>query len=294
MWLSLRKITALLVFSCGLGMLPTGGVAQTVSPDLFSSIRPSSQSVELGTTATVFGALVNGGSTPIDDCRIALPANAPAGLVLHYQTTDPTTNLPIGTPDTPVTVPGNNGVQTFILSFTGTAGEPFDVAAFAPSFVCGAGDSALTAAVFPGYGTLDLAMSTTPVPDIIAATGTSGNQDIVTMPYNGAGAFAVAGINLGVAGPITVSVDTSSIRFPVAAIICETASDTGQCLAAPAATVSLDYQGGTVNTFSVFLQATGGSPVVLLTDEAFVNFTDAQGLLRGTTSVTVSATSDDG
>jgi hypothetical protein len=265
----------------------SAGAAPTVSPFLGSAILPLSRSVELGTSATVFASLVNGTTASLDSCLVALPDGAPAGLTLHYQTTDPATNLPTGTPDTPVSIPGNNGVQSFILTFTGMTGEPFDVTTLAPSFLCGSGDSAVAAPVFPGISTLDLAMSTTPVPDIVAAIAEPGETGVVSIPFNGVGAFAVMGINLGVTAPITVSVDTSSLRFPVVATICQTASDTGQCMAPPAATVSVGFGGETIQTFSVFLQATGGSELSLLTDRIFVDFTDSQGMVRGATSVGV-------
>jgi hypothetical protein len=293
MRLSLRSLAVLVTIACASHSVPVaesqaaGGAAPTVSPSLLSAILPASRSVELGTTATVFAALVNGTATALDNCQVVLPDGAPAGLTMRYQTTDPATNLATGTPDTPVTIQGNNGLQTFVLSFTGTAGEPFDTAALAPSFTCGSGDKAVAAPAWPGVNTVDLAMSTTPVPDIVATTGTPGTQDTVVLPFNGAGAFSVAGVNLGVAAAITVSVDTSSLRFPVVATVCQTASDTGQCVAPPAATASLAYDGGTIQTFSVFLQATGGSELVLITDRAFVSFTDDQGLLRGATSVAV-------
>ena len=297
MRLSLRHVAVLVTIACVADIVPLGDgeaadrAVPTVSPFLDSAILPASRSVELGSTATVYAALVNGSTAAFDNCQIALPNGAPTGLTMHYQTTDPATNLATGTPDTPVTIPGNNGVQTFVLSFTGTAGEPFDASALAPSFTCGSGDGALAAPIWAGLNTVDLAMATTPVPDIVAVTGTPGTQDIVILSYNGAGvfagAFSVAGFNLGIAAPITVSVDTSGLRFPVSALICQTAPDTGQCMAPPTTTVSLAYDGGAIETFSVFLQATGGSGVVLITDRAFVNFTDDQGLSRGAASVGV-------
>ena len=104
-----------------------------------------SRAVALGQPATVFATMLNAGTTPLAGCQIGLLADAPQGLSLSYQTTDPTTNTPVGTPDTPVTIPGNHGMQTFELSFTGTA--PFSVDTLPLNFGCA---GAPPAAIFPG------------------------------------------------------------------------------------------------------------------------------------------------
>ncbi len=71
-------------------------------------------------------------------------------------------------------------------------------------------------------------------------------------------AFAVASANVGVTAPITVSVDTGAETLPATATICQSNPSSGQCLATPAASVSLDFAAGSAPTFSVFLQSTGG------------------------------------
>ena len=88
-------------------------------PTLVAAVLPVSRAVQLGSTATVFETLINSGSSPLADCAIQLPANAQPGLTLGYQTTDPATNQLTGAPNTPVTIPGNGGAQSFLLSFQG-------------------------------------------------------------------------------------------------------------------------------------------------------------------------------
>jgi hypothetical protein len=146
---------------------------------------------------------------------------------------------------------------------------------------------AAPAAVAPGVDTIDLAMSSTPVADIIALAATVTGNGIVQIPLNGAAAFAVASANVGVAAPITVSVDTGSASLPLSATICQSNPGTGQCLAAPSTSVSLDDTAGATPTFSVFLQSTGAIAFAPAISRAFVRFRDASGGLHGSTSVAV-------
>ncbi len=70
--------------------------------------------------ATIFASVINSGADALQNCRIALAVSAPAGLNLNYQTTDPATNSLTGAPNTPVAIPGNNGLQTSLIAFDGT------------------------------------------------------------------------------------------------------------------------------------------------------------------------------
>jgi hypothetical protein len=59
--------------------------------------------------------MLNGGSAALNNCQIALPASAPAGLSLTYQATqatNPATNAPVGTSNTPVTLPANGSASS--------------------------------------------------------------------------------------------------------------------------------------------------------------------------------------
>jgi len=249
---------------------------------LVASVLPGSRSVELGSPATIFATMINSGAAALDNCQVSLPATAPAGLTLGYQTTDPATNVPTGTPNTPVSIPGADGIQTFLLSFQGTAA--FSAPAMPLLFAC---DNTPPAAIEPGVDTVDLVMSATPVADIIALAATTTNNGIAELPNGGVGAFAVASINIGVTAAITVSVDTGSATLPVALSICQTDPGTGECLAPPAASVSLSYAGNTAPTFSVFLQSSGAIAFAPATARVFVRFKDAGGGLHGSTSVAI-------
>ncbi len=250
----------------------------------FASVLPGSRSVALGTPATVFATVINAGSTDLTGCQISAAVTAPAGLALSYQTTDPATNALTGTPNTPVTIAANNGVQSFLISYQGST--PFDAPSMPIDFDCA---GAMPATVVTGVDTVDLLMSSTPVADIIALSATPTANGVISVPAGSTGAFAVASTNIGVGSQITVSVDTGSVTLPVNLTLCQSNPSTGQCLAAPTASVNLNYQAGTTPTFSVFAQATGTIPFAPATNRVFVRFEDASGDLHGSTSVAVQA-----
>ena len=249
-----------------------------------AAVLPDSRSVQLGNPATIFASVLNAAPTALADCRIALPVTAPSGLSLSYQTTDPATNALTGTPNTPATIPGANGVQSFLISLQGTTA--FSVTAMPLDFDC-LGNA--PAAVIPGVDTLDLTLSSTPIPDIIALAATPTNNGIVEVPAGGAAAFAVASTNVGAAAPITVSADTGTANLPLALTLCQSNPGTGQCLATPSASVPVNDAAGARPTFSVFLQASGPIALDPADSRIFVRFKDGSGGLHGSTSVAVEA-----
>jgi|HubBroStandDraft_1064217.scaffolds.fasta_scaffold00135_14 hypothetical protein len=257
-------------------------VATAVPTALVAAVLPGSRSVEVGNPATIFATMINSGPSALDDCQIQLPQNVTAGLTLSYQTTDPASNTPTGAPDTPVTIAGNGGAQSFILSFTGTT--PFTEPALPLAFSCaGTGPAAVT----PGVDTVDLSISSTAVADIITGAVTATDNGIIEVPNGGATAFAVASVNIGAEDFITVSADTGSASLPLTLSICQTDPTSGQCMAAPAAHVSLEYPSQATPTFSVFLQATGAIPFSPGTSRVFVRFEDGNGGFHGSTSLAI-------
>ena len=149
-------------------------------------------------------------------------------------------------------------------------------------------DNADTASVIPGVNTLALTVDSNPVPDIIALAETQTNNGIVQVPTGGAGAFAVATTNLGIAGNILITADTGSLTLPVTLTLCETNPSTAQCLSPPASTVTHDFSAGETPTFSIFAASTGAIAANPATDRVFVNFNDVSGgTLRGSTSVAI-------
>jgi len=118
-------------------------------------------------------------------------------------------------------------MQTYVIAMTPTS-------AFAPTdlgFNFG-GENTARVEKLGGLNTLLLSASTTPVPDVVALGATIGNTGIVNIPGNtGTGVFGVATVNVGVAGPITVSAETSGANLPVNIALCETDPATALVLA---------------------------------------------------------------
>lgn len=256
-------------------------------PKIVASVLPGARSVQIGTPATILASVINASATALDNCQILLPPTAPTGLTLDYQTTDPTTNALIGSLDMPVTIAGNGGLQTFLLSFKSST--PLTAYTMAVEFDCSQGNVTNVAAVVPGVNTVDITLSSTPIADIIALAATSTGNGIVELPNGGVGAFSVASENLGIADSITVFALPSSSALPVSATICQTNPHTAQCLTPPAGSITLDYAHGATPTFSVFLQSSGAIPFDPANSRINVEFWDGNGNLYGLTSVAIEA-----
>lgn len=254
----------------------------TVPASLEAAVLPDSRSVEIGTIATVFAIMLNTGAPSLTDCQIALPSTAPGGLTMAYQTTSATTNVPTGTPNTPVTIAGDNGAQNFLLSFKST--EAFAVTDLAPVFSCTGSQAAPST---PGVNTVDLLFSATPVTDIIALAATTAGNGTVSMPVGGDAAFSIATINNGAAGTLTVSVDTGTADLPLSFSVCATDSTTGACLDSPGTSLVQAFPANSTHTYSVFLGATAAIPFSPATARVFLRFLDSDDVSHGATSVAV-------
>ena len=246
---------------------------------LVAAVLPSSRSVQVGTTATAFAALINAGSNTAIACALTLVTSLPATFT--YQTTDPATNQVTGSPNTPVNVEAG-ATQSFVFALTPTA--PIAPTDFQFSFDCA---NSGPAPINTGLNTLLLSASATPVPDIVALAATLTNDGILNIPgANGTGAFAVATVNVGVSGSITASADTGGASLPVIIFICQTNPGTGACLASPSNTVATTINANATPTFAVFVQGSGNVPFDPAANRIFVRFSSG-GVTRGSTSVAV-------
>jgi hypothetical protein len=237
--------------------------------------------VQVGKTATFFGTMINGSSdTSATNCTIA--PTTPLSASFFFQTTDYSTNNTTGSANTPVTIaPGTP--QGFLLGFTPTAAfDPTDVSF---SFTC---TNAPPAPTYKGVNTLLLSSAQTPTSDIIALSATITGDGIVDIPGTaGAGAFVVATANVGAAGTITALANAGMSNLPVTITICQTNPISGQCLSAPTASVSTAIGAGATPTFAIFVQGNGSVPFQPAANRVFVQFQDAGGKTRGSTSVAV-------
>jgi hypothetical protein len=247
---------------------------------LVAAVLPSSRSVQLGTTATAFATIINGGSAMATSCGISAITSVPANF--SFQTTNPATNQITGTPNTPVDIPAGQA-QTYVFAFAPTA-------LFAPTdvqfnFSC---TNSNPAPIQTGLNTLLLSASNTPVPDIVALAATPSNDGIANIPGNtGTGVFAVATVNVGSSGSITVSADTGSATLPVNIFLCQTNPATGQCISGIDSTVTTTINANATPTFGIFIQGNGNVPFDPAANRIFVRFKDGGGVTRGSTSVAV-------
>jgi hypothetical protein len=252
----------------------------TEAASLRAAILPSSRSVQVGTTATAFATVINPTASAVNGVRVSLNTPLPANF--SFQPTDPTTNVPIGSPGDSVDIPPG-GKQTFVIALTPVAPiDPTDV-----SFAFSGGN----APVISGVDTLLFSASVTAVPDIIALAATINNDGIVNVPGpNGNGVFAVATINLGADAAITATADTGTAQLPVTIFLCQTNPANSRCLNPQAPTtnpVTADISTGGTATFGIFVAGSGTVAFDPATNRIFVRFKDANGVVHGTTSVAV-------
>jgi virginiamycin B lyase len=139
--------------------------ASAETSPLVASVLPASRSVASGNTATAFATIINSGASALNNCQIVPLSSIPASF--SYQTTNPSTNALTGSPNTPVTIAGGNGSQSFVIALTSNA--PFTPINVALSFICNAVDAAIP---LVGVNTLLLSGSATAVPDVIALSAT--------------------------------------------------------------------------------------------------------------------------
>ena len=162
----------------------------TVTPaqptTIFAAVAPNARTTTIGVAVTAFASIVNAGSNPAIACSIALPNGVPA--TFFYQTTDPTTNNPTGTGNTPANIaPGN--VQTFYFAVTPTQLMSQDIRLV---FSC---SNASPAPVFQGLNTFLLTATSSPVADMLSIAQTLSRDGNMVIPGStGTGVIATASI----------------------------------------------------------------------------------------------------
>ena len=245
-----------------------------------AAVLPSSRSVQVDTPAAAFATVINAGQAMATGCSIAPLNSIPASFI--YQTTDPATNQVTGFPNTPADIAAG-AAQSFVFAITPTT--PIASTDVQFSFDCVDTDPA---PINVGLNTLLLSASNTPVPDIVALAVTLSNDGIMNiLGTNGAGAFAVATVNVGAGGSITASADTGNATLPVVISLCETNPPTGQCISTIGPTVMTTINSNATPTFAIFVQGNGNVPFDPAGNRIFVRFKDGGGVTRGSTSVAV-------
>ena len=259
-----------------------GFIRQVYPPSpLVAAVLPSSRSVQVGTVATAFATIINAGSSIATSCGISPVSVIPA--TFSYQATDPATNQPTGSPNTPVNIAAG-GARSFIIALTPTA--PITSTDVQFSFSC---SNASPAPINSGLNTLLFSASSAAVPDIVALVATlPPDPGIVNIPGNtGTGVFAVATVNVGASGSITASADTGGATLPVNISLCQTNPATGACISAIGSSVTTTINANSTPTFGIFVTGSGSVAFNPATNRVFVRFKDSGAVTRGSTSVAV-------
>jgi streptogramin lyase len=248
---------------------------------LVAAVLPSSRSVQVGRTpATAFATIINSGASGANGCAIIPVTPVPASFV--YQTTDPATNAPTGSPNSSVTIPAG-GSQSFVIALT--PNSPVVPTEVALGFDCAGGDAAPSGT---GVNALLYSASATPVPDIVALAATATNDGILHISGpSGSNAFAVATVDVGASAAITATANTGSATLPLAISVCQTDPASGQCTSPVGPSVTMTINAGATPTFAIFATESGLVPFDPANNRIFVTFSDAGGTIRGSTSVAV-------
>lgn len=252
------------------------------STTLVAAVLPAARAVPVGTSATALVTVINSGPAAALDVGIAPSTPIPASFSL--QATDPLTNGLPGTPNTPVSIAAGQK-QTFFIAITPS--HPFASTDVTFAF---SGNNTEPVSPLSGVNTLQVAATSGPGPDIVALGVTPSGDGILTIDgTTGTAALALATMNVGTGGMITVSADTGSATLPLDLSVCQTHPATGQCISPAAPTVTMSIGAGDTPTFAVFATADDDVPLDPAVHRVFVRFKDDAKATRGATSAAVQA-----
>ncbi len=253
----------------------------TAEVSVLAAVLPSSRSVQLGESLTVFASVLSPGIA--NSCRVGLDASSAAGSAeLSFQTTDPLTNVVVGGPDQSfLLLP--DVPQSLLLTITPDVEASAEEMTF--EFVCSEG----IASAIPGINTLLVSAETTAAADVVALVATVQSDGVVWLPQGGgAGFFSVASVNLGASAEMTVQPVVLGAALDGISI-CQTNPVTGVCLAEASSSVAVNIDGEDTPTFAVFISNSTDVSFAPANNRVVVQFMDGSGIVRGRTSVAVAS-----
>lgn len=239
----------IVAFTHGRGAF-TFGQSSPLNP-IFSSVLPFSRARTVGSAATAFGNILNPGGATAFGCGISLLTSVSA--TFGFQATSCLTNLRIGTPNAPITIPaGTLGCFVFAL----TPSSPIPSTELELSFDCANSNPAPSAS---GLNTFLFLATSGPVADMVAVVGTLCNNGYVNVPTpTGSGVFSVATFNAGAAGTITATASAPGVTPAPMLAVCQTDPLTSVCLQPPSSsTPPVVVNSAGTPTFAVFVTGTG-------------------------------------
>ncbi len=251
----------------------SGYVATTT---LVNSVLPTSRTVLVGSTATIFNTVVNSGNQIAQDVILTM-ASSPAGT-FSYSQTNCATNAIIGEINPSVDI-APSGVACFVLLFTPSL--PFSARHV---HIRAQASNAPATTLLLGINTWLLRATDIFGPDIIALTTTTDFHQIACLGTN---AFAVALANVGAAatGNITVSANTGAVNLPLSILIQETDPGTGVTIGD---NILQNIGAGENRTVVVFVTFYGCVNFDPAANRIFIEFKDTFNNVIGSTSTAVS------
>jgi len=253
--------------------------ADAEQPLMVTAVLPNARSVQIGTLATGFMTVINAGAGAGTNCVLSLPSSDFAGS-FTYQTTN-ASNQPSGSPDTPVTIPGNLGVQNFVFGVTPS--QAFTEEVLTPVSLC---DNGPSSGISVGVNTFTLSSSLLPPADMLTISRTLSANGVIEMASASDNGFVtIATAAIGSNATLSFSVNDGGAGLPFVSSVCETNPVTAACLAAPSNAVTFDSGSGETRTFAAFISATGDIPFAPSTHRLFITFDDEMGVSRGGSSV---------
>jgi hypothetical protein len=271
------------ILGLGLAIIPAALVAQETT--VLSAISPNGRSAQVGETVTVFGGFLNTGDEFAQNCVISPPGNFSGEFLIDA--TNAQTNEVFFPGSGFHWSPGPGQYVTYLLSITPNAVH--DSVEIEPIFKC---DNTDAAPVFPGVNTFIFSASADPTPDILAVSGTIQNNGISNIPGGtGIGMFVVSSTNLGSTGDITITGEAigtaggAGLPALVDVKVCETDPLTSICLAPASASVTVNFAQDEIRSFGFFAEANDKFAFDPGNARIFALFTDAGGVVRGSTSI---------
>lgn len=248
----------------------------SINTTLVNSVLPTSRSVPVATTATIFNTIINAGKNVATDLSISI-SPAPAG-VFAYQQTNCATNAVVGPPN-PILNLAPGEVLCYVLSFTPTA--PFSATNV---HIRAQASNAPSTNLLTGINTWLLRGTSIPESDIIALTTTT---DFHQESCLGSAAFAVALSNVGASamGDITAVANTGAAFLPLSVSVKETDPGTGAIIGDQ---ILQNIGAGENRTVAVFVTFTGCVAFDPAANRIFIEFRDNANNVVGSTSTAVS------
>lgn len=268
-----------------LGDMSSSPEVPSAPTTLFASVLPGHRATQVGRTVTAFASIINAGDQMANACSL-VPLRPTLGR-WGFTPTDSATNEPDGESNELRDIEAG-ATQSYVFEFTPAAVMAEEIAIW---FDCENTDAVQ---VLDGLNTFGITANVDPTVDMVALSATATNDGILRIPgAGGAGAFALASVNVGVAGPISARVEITDSAAAVVGL-CETDANTGACLggSAPQSEVLLNVDADATPTFSVFAQASEDIVLDPARNRVFVRFYDALGAVVGSSSVAITTTSD--